>query len=461
MAGNEKAKLVLDAAARAAIYIETTPDSMVTPSPEATAALSGFTSVLPQGPSQPEAVLAQLDELGSPATVRSTGGRYFGFVTGGTEPAAAAAAVLASAWDQNAALPVMSPVAATLDGIAARWVTELLGLPDAAIATFCSGASVANMTCLIAARDALLRRMGWDVATKGLRGAPRIEVIMSAEIHASAYKALRSIGIGTDDVRFVPTDDCGRMIASEVGPVAQHSLLICQAGNVNTGHCDPFAELIPLVRAANGWVHIDGAFGLWAAASPAHSHLVADAAEADSWATDAHKWLNVSYDSGLAICARGDDLRRAMAVDAAYLDAGAERTPMHLNLQMSQRARGIEAWAAIASRGRSGIAELIESCCAHANQMASILAEGGAEILAPVALNQVLVSFSDDAATEAVIAQTQADRVCWAGGTTWHGRKAMRVSVSNSSTTDEDITRSAAAILAAWATVSSRAAGPK
>ncbi len=456
MSASEKAKLVIDAASRAAVYIDATPDSPVTPPANIKAALSGFTSVLPNDPSEPASVLALLDELGSPATVRSTGGRYFGFVTGGTEPAAAAAAVLASAWDQNAALPVMSPVAATLDSIAARWVTELLGLPKESVATFCSGASVANMTCLIAARDALLRRMDWDVATKGLRGAPRLQVIMSDEIHASAYKALRAIGIGTDDVRFVATDDCGRMIASEVGPIDEHSLLICQAGNVNTGHCDPFAELIPQVHAANGWVHVDGAFGLWAAASPAHAHLVAGAEKADSWATDAHKWLNVSYDSGLAICARGDDLRQAMAVDAAYLDAGAERTPMHLNLQMSQRARGIEAWAAIASRGRSGIAELISSSCIHSTNMAAALAADGAEILAPVALNQVLVSFDDDVTTEAVITQTQDDRVCWAGGTTWHGRKAMRISISNSSTTKDDIDRSAAAILDAWATVSPR-----
>jgi glutamate/tyrosine decarboxylase-like PLP-dependent enzyme len=297
-------------------------------------------------------VLQLLDEFGSPAAVDSTHGRYFGFVIGGTDPAATGAAALTAAWDQNVGSPVMSPVGTHLDAIAARWVCELLGLPGDATASFCAGATVANLTCVLAARDALLHRAGWDTLRQGLAGAPALRVVATAEVHVSALKALHMAGIGTDAVTRVPTDEAGRIRADAFPEVDERTLVLLQAGNVNTGQSDPFADIIPRARAAGAWVHVDGAFGLWAAVSDRRRHLVAGAEQADSWATDAHKWLNAPYDSAIAICAREEDLRRSFATEAAYLRGDSGRVLMHLGVQMSQRARGVEAWAIIASRGR-------------------------------------------------------------------------------------------------------------
>ncbi|HET6504824.1 MAG TPA: pyridoxal-dependent decarboxylase [Amycolatopsis sp.] len=447
-----KSDLVLDAARRAATYFAASRDRGVFPTEQALRDLARFPRELAEEPVPAHEVLALLDEFGSPATVMSTAGRYFGYVVGGTDPAAAAAAVLTGAWDQNVALPVMSPIAALLDGLAARWCCRLLGLPDAAIATFCSGASIANLTCVLAARDALLHRAGWDVERRGLAGAPRLRVIASAEIHASVAKALRAAGFGTDDVIPAPTDECGRVLAEEFPAVDDRTLVLLQAGNVNTGHSDPFRRLIPTVRAHGGWVHVDGAFGLWAAASAAQRHLVDGVELADSWATDGHKWLNAPYDSGIAICRDPADLRRAMAFHADYFTTDAERATAHLGLQMSQRARGVEIWAILASRGRQGVAELVDRLCAHAEHMAGLLDKAGARILVPPALNQVLVRFDDDETTDAVIAAVQADRTCWAGGTSWHGDRAMRISISDAATTGDDITASAEAIIRCWQT---------
>jgi glutamate/tyrosine decarboxylase-like PLP-dependent enzyme len=445
-----RSQLVLDAAQRAATYVTESRERGVFPTEQAQGGLAGFPRELTDEPVPASDVLAMLDKLGSPATVASTGGRYFGFVTGGTDPAASAAAVLVSAWDQNVALPVMSPVAALLDELAARWSCELLGLPDTAVAAFCSGASIANLTCILAARDALLHRAGWSVARRGLTGAPPLRVIASAEIHASVEKALRAAGFGTDDVTPAPTDEYGRVLVEEFPPVDDRTLVLLQAGNVNTGHSDPFRQIVPLVRDRGGWVHVDGAFGLWAAASDTQRHRVEGVDLADSWATDAHKWLNAPYDSGIAICRDPADLRRAMAFDAAYLATDAERAAAHLGLQMSQRARGAEIWAILTSRGRRGITELVDRLCAHAERMAGLLDAAGARILVPTALNQVLVQFDDDRTTDAVIAAVQADRTCWAGGTRWHGRHAMRISMCDASTTSTDIEAAAHAILRCW-----------
>lgn len=450
-----KHRLIIEAARRAAAYVDGERDRPVFPTEDALVALGGFAVELPDGPSDPLAVLAQLDELGSPATVTSTGGRYLGFVNGGVEPVAAAASVLSTAWDQNAALPIMSPVAAHLDQLTARWVIDLLGLPTTSTAAFCAGASVANLTALLTGRDALLARVGWDTERSGLFGAPPIKVVTSAEVHVSVNKALRASGIGSDAVVVVPTDTEGRLRPEAMPTCDELTLVVLQAGNVNTGHSDPFDEIIPTARSAGAWVHIDGAFGLWAAATPGRRHLVAGAEQADSWATDAHKWLNAPYDAGLVICADGADLRRSMAVDAAYLPVNAERASMHLGLQMSQRARAIETWAVLASQGRSGVADMIERSCQLASDLANRLADGGAEILAPVVLNQALVAFGDDATTDAVIAAVQDDRRCWVGGTTWQKRRAMRISLSDTSATSGDIAAMAEAILS-----SARLPGP-
>lgn len=449
-------ELLADAAGRAAAYLTGNESGHAAPTAEAVAALAGFDPALPSGPTPPADVLAQLDSLGSPATMRSTGGRYFGFVNGGTEPAGRAAAILAGTWDQNAAMSVMSPVAGRLDEIAAAWVVELLGLPSSAVATFCGGASVANLTAVLAARDALLHRSGWSVDEHGLAGSPPLRVVTSAEIHVSVSKALRAAGLGTAQVERVPTDDRGRLIAAELPTLDDRTLVVCQAGNVNTGHSDPFEPIVAAARDAGAWVHVDGAFGLWSAADPERAHLVAGVDGADSWATDAHKWLNAPYDSGVCIVRDGEDLRRAMATDAAYLTTGDDRVPMHLGLQMSQRARGIETWAVIASLGRDGIAEAIDRTCVRCAGLATRLSEAGVSILAPVVINQALAHFDDDATTDAVIAEVQADGTCWAGGTTWHGRSAMRLSVSSTTTTPDDIEVAAAAIVDAWGRVRAR-----
>ncbi|MBH0777158.1 pyridoxal phosphate-dependent decarboxylase family protein [Nocardia bovistercoris] len=442
-----KSRLVLDAARRAATYIDGCRDRGVFPTRQAVSDLARFPRDLAREPVPAHEVLAMLDEVGSPATVVSTAGRYFGYVNGGTDPVAAAAAVLVGAWDQNVALPVMSPVAAHLDELAARWSCQLLGLPDTAVAAFCSGATIANLTGILAARDALLHRAGWSVERRGLAGAPALRVVASAEIHASVVKALRAAGFGADQIERAPTDDRGRVLVDRFPAVDDRTVVLLQAGNVDTGHSDPFDQLIPVVRDRGGWVHVDGAFGLWAAASETQRHLVAGVESADSWATDAHKWLNAPYDSGIAICRDPEDLRRAVASHAAYLSTDAERAPAHLGLQMSQRARGAEVWAILAGRGRRGVADLVDSLCAHATRMAALLAAGGARVLVPTVLNQVLVRFDDDETTDAVIAAVQADRTCWVAGTEWHGHRAMRVSVCDAATTVTDIEIAAAAIL--------------
>ena len=449
-------ELLVDAARRSGRYLEANTSDHAAPSPEAVSALRGFDPSLPTGPTDPAAVLAQLDELGSPATMRSTGGRYFGFVNGGTEPAGRAAAILAGTWDQNAAMSVMSPVAARLDEIAAAWIVELLGLPSSAVATFCGGASIANLTGVLAARDALLHQSGWSVDERGLAGSPPLRVVTSAEIHVSALKALRAAGIGTSQIEYVPTDDRGRLIADELPSLDERTLVVCQAGNVNTGHSDPFQPIVAAARATGAWVHVDGAFGLWSAADPSRADLVAGVDGADSWATDAHKWLNAPYDSGVCIVRDAEDLRRAMATDAAYLLTGDQRVPMHLGLQMSQRARGVESWAVIASLGREGIADAIDRTCLRCADLADRLAAAGVELLTPVVINQALAHFDDDVTTDAVIAEVQADGTCWAGGTTWQGRKAMRLSVSSTTTTPADIDIAATAILDAWGRVRGR-----
>ena len=451
---DEKLKLLADAAARAAAYLG--PDdagAAAFPGPEAVAALTHLTHVLPDDPTDPAAVIAELDRFGSPATVRSGGGKYFGFVTGGTEPEALAANLLAAAWDQNIALPVMSPAAARLDDIAARWIVEILGLPSGATGGFCAGAAVANLTCVVAARDALLAARGWDVGERGLAGAPPIPIVASAEIHVAVLKALRIAGLGTGAVTMVPTDEAGRMRVDEFPTLGPGVLVLAQAGNVNTGHSDPFGPIADLTHAAGGWLHVDGAFGLWAAASPAQRPLVGQVERADSWAVDAHKWLNVPYDSAIAICARGDDLRRAMATQAAYLPADAERASMHLGLQMSQRARAVDTWAVLATKGRRGVAGMVDHTCALAARMADALAAAGAEILAPQALNQALVAFGDDTVTGAVIAAVQADRSVWVGSTTWKGRLAMRVSCSDTLASEADVDAAVAAIVGCWRAV--------
>lgn len=451
---DQKIHLLADATARAAAYLAEDSDTAIFPTEESIESLNQFDETLPEKASDACHVLAQLDALGAPATVRTNRGRYFGFVNGGSEPVATAASVLATVWDQNMAQQIMSPVGAHLDKIASRWVTELLGLPPDSTACFCAGATIANITCVIAARDALLARVGWDTRLNGLNGSPPIKVVASEEAHVSVTKALRVAGIGTNAITFVETDAKGRMRAQSLPPLDEMTLVILQAGNVNTGHSDPFSEVIPLAHASGAWVHVDGAFGLWAAATSNQRVHVAGVHQADSWATDAHKWLNTPYDSGIAICARSMDLARAMSVDAAYLQSPVEPTgrpaPMQLGLQMSQRARAIDVWAVVATLGRSGIESMIDKHCNLAIHMSKRLQSGGAKLLAPVGLNQMLFSFGSDELTTKVIAAVQKDRTCWVGGTVWKNTVAMRISLSDSAMTKRGIDESADAILRCW-----------
>ena len=416
---------------------------------------------LPDGPSDPAEVVAQLAKLADDGLVASAGPRYFGFVVGGSLPAALAADWLTSAWDQNAGLFVLGPAAATVEDVAAGWLTELLGLPATASCGFVTGGLGANFSGLAAARNHVLAQAGWDVERDGLIGAPPVEVVVGAERHVTIDIALRYLGLGSGRLRVVPADGQGRMDPAALPGVlaeCEGPTIVCaQAGNVNTGAFDPLAEILAAAHAHGAWVHVDGAFGLWAAASPARRHLVAGVAEADSVATDAHKWLNVPYDSGLVFVARPEAHRAAFAKTAAYFVPGreGERDADAFTPEASRRARGFPVWAALRSLGRSGVAELVERCCGHARRFAELLgAAEGVEILNEVVLNQVLVRFPDpggdsDGRTREVIRRVQEDGTLWLGGTTWHDMAAMRISVSNWSTTDDDVDRSAAAILAA------------
>lgn len=440
-------KLLAETADRAARYVTGIANRQVVPLPANVARLEALGGPLPQLPSDPSEVLALLDDIGSPATVATAGGRYFGFVIGGSLPAALAANWLAGAWDQNAAMQVMSPVAAKLEEIVLKWMVDLLGLPSGSGAGFVTGTTMANFSALAAARTALLKRAGWDVEEDGLFGAPPINVVVGDEVHISVLKALSMLGLGRSRLTRVPADDQGRMRLDALPPLDDHTLVCVQAGNVNTGAFDPAGEICARAHEAGSWVHVDGAFGLWAAVSPRYAPLLAGAGAADSWAIDCHKWLNVPYDSGVAVVRTPEYLHTAMTLSAAYLTPGDGREPWHYAPEGSRRARGVELWAAMRSLGRSGLREMIERNCRQAKVFAERLRDAGFAILNDVVLNQVLVSFGSADDTRRVITDVQNDGTCWCGGTQWHGHTAMRISVSSWATTDEDVERSVTAMI--------------
>lgn len=439
--------VLADAAQRAGRYLAQLDERPVFPAPEDVARLGALDEPLPHEPTDAAEVLAMLDHIGSPATVASAGGRYFGFVIGGALPVALAANWLAGAWDQNAGLQVASPVAAKLETVALRWLTELLGLPEGSGGGFVTGATMGNFAGLAAARHAQLQAAGWDVEAQGLFGAPPITVITGEEVHTSLLKALAMLGLGRERVVRVPVDGQGRMRAEALPQVDGPAIICAQAGNVNTGAFDPLEAICRRAREMGAWVHVDGAFGLWAAVVPQRAHLVAGIAEADSWATDGHKWLNVPYDSGLVFCREPRHLWAAMNASAAYLFESGQREPMHYTPELSRRARGVEVWAALRSLGREGLAELVERCCRHATRLAEGLQEAGYEVLNEVSLNQVLVSFGAPEKTRRVLAEVQDGGVCWFSGTTWQGHTAARISISSWATTEADVERSLEEIL--------------
>jgi glutamate/tyrosine decarboxylase-like PLP-dependent enzyme len=433
----------------AARYLESLDERGVAPTPEALARLVELDQPLQEDPRNAAAVLETLDRIGSPATMGMAGRRYFGFVIGGSLPAALAANWLAGAWDQNPGLFAASPIGTVLEEVSLRWLLDVLQLPAESGGAFVTGATVANFTALAAARHAVLQRFGWDVESDGLFGAPPVTVVVGGEAHPSVIKALGMLGLGRSRVVRVPVDGQGRMRAEEMAPLGGPAIVCLQAGNVNTGAFDPAAEICARAHAGGAWVHVDGAFGLWAAASRRYAHLVEGVAGADSWATDAHKWLNVPYDSGLAFVRDSVALKRAMSLTAAYLPQGGHREPSQYTPELSRRARGVEIWAALCSLGRNGLSDLIERNCRLAHRFAVELQGVGGEILNEVVLNQVLVSFGDAARTRLVIERVQQDGTCWCGPTEWQGRTAMRISVSSWATRDEDVDRSVAAILRA------------
>ncbi|HVI59948.1 MAG TPA: aminotransferase class V-fold PLP-dependent enzyme [Luteimonas sp.] len=419
--------------------------------------LSALRVPLPPGGEDDGAVIDLLAAQGERGAVASGSPRYFGFVIGGSHPVALAADWLAAAWDQNAGIFATSPLSSVVEEVAGQWLLDLFDLPRAAQAGFVTGCQMASFTCLAAARHAVLRRAGWDVEADGLQGAPRVHVVASTESHVTIDVALRYLGLGTRAVHRVDTDDQGRMRADRLEAVLaalEGPTIVCtQAGNVNTGAFDPLREIAALAAARGAWLHVDGAFGLWARASAAHRALADGIELADSWSTDAHKWLNVPYDCGVAIVRHAQDHRAAMTSAAAYLvqTGGAERDAVDWTPEFSRRARGVPVYATLRGLGRVGVERLVDGNCACARRFAELLAaEPGVRVLNDVVLNQVLVRFGDDdAATRAVVAGVQADGTCWLSGTTWHGMAAMRISVSNWATTLEDVERSAAAILRA------------
>jgi glutamate/tyrosine decarboxylase-like PLP-dependent enzyme len=441
--------LLKHAARDAMDYLEGVDARPVAPPPEAVAKLSALRGPLPPGPTSAETVLHLLNEYGSPATVANGGGRYFGFVNGGCLPAAMAASWLVNAWDQNAAFQVQSPVATALEETALDWVREMFGLPEGTGGAVVTGATMANFSALAAARHSLLGRAGWDVEADGLFGAPPITVVVGEEVHSSVIKALGMLGLGRNRVVRVPVDGQGRMRADALPHRDGMTILCLQAGNVNTGAFDPAAAICPAARTLGAWIHVDGAFGLWAAASPEYRRLTKGFELADSWATDAHKWPNIGYDCGIVLVRIAKALKDAMLIQAPYLMETEQREPSHFSPDMSRRARGVELWAGLRSLGRQGMAEIVERTSSHAKRFAAGLKAAGFEVLNDVVINQVLVSFGSAEKTLATVARLQAEGTCWCGSTVWKGQTAMRISVSSWATTKEDVDRSLAAMIKA------------
>lgn len=439
--------LLIDAATRARRYLAALPRRPTAPTPAAIADLARLDGPLPENPSDAAGVLARLDEIVSPATMAMAGPRFFGFVIGGSLPVSVAAAWLGTAWDQNTGLYAATPGTAELERVSLRWLLELLDLPRDAAGAFVTGATVANLTALAAARHRVLADAGWSVEADGLFGAPPITVVVGEEAHATLFKALGVLGLGRSRVHRVPVDAQGRLRADALPRLSGPTIVCLQAGNVNSGAFDPCAEVAARAKAAGAWVHVDGAFGLWARAAPALAALGRGIELADSWATDAHKWLNVPYDSGLAFVRDAAALRAAMAVTAEYLPESPLRNPSDYTPELSRRARGIEVWSALACLGRSGVAAMVERCCRHARRFATALGAGGHEILNEVVLNQVLVSFGSAERTRAVIQALQQEGTCWCGVTVWQGRTAMRISVCSWATTEHDVESSVEAML--------------
>jgi glutamate/tyrosine decarboxylase-like PLP-dependent enzyme len=441
-------------------WFETLPTRPVRASASSNQLRESLGGPLPEKATPPAAIIGALANAGATGTVASAGPRYFGFVVGGSLPASLAADWLVSTWDQNAGIFALSPLASTIEQITGSWLCDLAGLPSNMSFGFVTGGHMANFTSLACARHSVLRKAGWDVEANGLNGAPLIDVCVNEESHYTIFMALRLLGLGSARVRKIPADEQGRMradlLAAALSATTGPCIVCAQAGNVNTGAFDPLPAIAKATRERGAWLHVDGAFGLWAAASPRHAHLVRGIECADSVASDAHKWLNVPYDCGLVFCTDQAAHRSAMSLDAPYIVAsGIERDPHEFVPEESRRARAIPVYAAVRSLGRRGFTEMIERNCRQARRFGDALRAAGFDVLNEVVLNQVLVSFGTPEQTRATIAAIQQDGTCWCGGTVWQGRTAMRISVSNWSTTDEDVERSIDAIIRCGCSVAS------
>jgi glutamate/tyrosine decarboxylase-like PLP-dependent enzyme len=441
----------------AAEFLESLPQRPVLPALDVDELRRALGGPLPEETTSPIEVIAELARAADPGIAGMPSGRWFGFVLGGSLPAALAADWLTSAWDQNAGLFAPAPAAAIVEEVAGEWMRELFGLPDGVSFGFVTGCQMAHVTCLAAARHHVLAAHRWDVERDGLFGAPRISVVTGAQRHVTIDRALRFLGFGTAAVDVIPADDQGRIVPDALRSALERTdgpTIVCvQAGEINTGAFDALDEAADAAAQHGAWLHVDAAFGIWAAAEPSLRHLLTGVERADSWAADAHKWLNVPYDSGLAFCRHPDAHRKAMGAQAAYLIQAEEHGPrdqLDWNPEFSRRARGFPVYAALRSLGRSGVAKLVEQACAHARRFGEELALlPGCEVLNDVVLNQVLFRFGSDEETEAVLAAVQASGEAWMSGTIWQGQRAIRISVSNWSTTDDDVSRTLAAFAAA------------
>jgi glutamate/tyrosine decarboxylase-like PLP-dependent enzyme len=444
--------LLLDEARRlAGEYLDTLDQRPVFPSNESLAGLSEFDEPLPEDSSDPLAVLKKLQRVGSPAAVAQTAGRYFGFVNGGMLPIGLAAKWLGDVWDQNTAHYVMSPIASKLEEICERWMVSLLRLPASTAAGFVSGTTIANISGLCAGRNELLRRRGWDVAAKGLYGAPPIRIILGADAHAAVHKSISMLGLGSDSVETVPSDDQGRMRADAMPKLDEAALVVTQAGNVNSGAIDPIGAVCERAHSVGSWVHVDGAFGLWARALPSMDLICDGIEDADSWSLDAHKTLNVPYDSGLVLCRDREALTRAFKASASYFQWSEHRDGMNFRPSMSSRARVIELWAVLKTLGRNGVQQLVEQLCENARYFAELLAKAGFQIHNEIVFNQVLASCGDDGTTTATLKNLQSSGECWCGGSSWSGKTVIRISVCDWATSPKQVERCVAAFVQARA----------
>lgn len=430
-------------------YADGVRERNVFPTPEAIADLERFVEELPASTGNAEAIIKQLHQYGSPASVAQTGGRYFGFVNGGVIPTALAARWLSDFWDQNTALYVISPIAAKLEEVSEAWLRELFGLPEDAVAGFVSGSSLAIFCGLAAARYRIFQNLGWDINKKGFSGAPRVRVVAGRQAHGTVVKAIALLGFGVDNIEWVDVDDQGRIIPSAVPELDAGTLLILQAGNVSSGAFDPFDAICEKANKAKAWVHVDGAFGLWAAAAQRLQHLTRGMAKADSFSVDGHKTLNAPYDSGIVLCRDKDALTHALHASGSYIAYSENRDGMLYTPEMSRRARAVELWAALKYLGKEGVDALVYGLHERAVQVARELEAEGFQILNDVVFNQVLAACESDAITAETMRHMQASGECWAGGASWQGKTVIRISVCSWATTEADITRSVRAFVAA------------